>query len=658
MEIDSPLIQLALLESLKANKVSDEIDLFLPFIAVTLSNLGELEITPLMLQEELGKSFGFKPPISAIKVFMTRARKRKLLHRENHVFIPNTQKIDELKNGYHEKKDDAITSLEILRRDFTDFALSEFSKKLEPEECDSLIIEFIEKNISSVTDNKRYEKSELNDKIKNTDYVIASFISHIHKINNATLKHFERFVKGMVLANYLCFADKTCQKKDYKIITVYIDTPIIVGLLGFNGKQTQKSQKEFISLLENVGIDIKVFDITIKETEQLLCAWRDDFKKKNFKRFNTKTLEMLKSSGYDAERLDTEIKLLTSSIEKLGFSIEYGFRVNKRFQCDEVALEDSISSIFNERKNLTHDTICISRIHNMREGQLVKNLNQKFSVFVTPNTRLVSTANNFFKNEIPESFIPVIVSEQWMTAMFWLKRPELFGDLPMEQVISSAYGLLYKDDSFWSSFVNKLEGLEKRGKITEDDFVLVRWNSDLLSMVHDISVDVGEDFSEEDIFEIVETIKSKHLAEKDKEIKKIKEVNDKEVSALKDESNSEISGLRETLRKQNERIEKVKVRDKKISKTISISLATLLALIFVIGVFWTAFVNFPPEIIPNKMTETYKNYWLTGYAAGITILISFLGSFWGLNIFSIFKWVRTKVFDEVFTRLQEEHLEQ
>ena len=58
------------------------------------------------------------------------------------------------------------------------------------------------------------------------------------------------------------------------------------------------------------------------------------------------------------------------------------------------------------------------------------------------------------------------------------------------------------------------------------------------------------------------------------------------------------------------------------------------------------------------MTETYKNYWLTGYAAGITILISFLGSFWGLNIFSIFKWVRTKVFDEVFTRLQEEHLEQ
>ena len=92
MEMNSPLLQLALLESLKANEITDEIDLFLPFIAVTLSSLGKLEVTPELLQNELGKSFGFKPPISAIKVFLTRARKRGLLHRENHVFIPNILK--------------------------------------------------------------------------------------------------------------------------------------------------------------------------------------------------------------------------------------------------------------------------------------------------------------------------------------------------------------------------------------------------------------------------------------------------------------------------------------------------------------------------------------------------------------------------------------
>lgn len=657
MEINNPLVQLALLESFKADKFVDEIDLFLPFIAVTLSNLGELEITPLMLQKELEQSFGFKPPISAIKVFMTRAKKRKLLQRENHVFIPNTQEINKWTNGYHEKKDDATTSLEILRRDFTSFASSEFSKNLVPEECDSLIMEFIEKNISSVTDNKRYEKNELHEKIKNTDYVTASFISHIHKTNNATLKHFERFVKGMLLANYLCFADKIGKKKDYKSITVYIDTPIIVGLLGFNGKQTQSSQQEFISLLSDIGINIQVFDITVKETEQLLCAWRDDLKKKNFRRFNTKTLEMLRRSGYDAERLDTEVKLLTSSIEKLGFAIQYGFRVNQRFQCDEVALEESIASSFKESKNLTHDTICISRIHNMREGKLAKDLDQKLPIFVTPNTRLVNVANKFFKDEIPESFIPLIVSEQWMTAMFWLKRPELFGDLPMEQVISSAYGLLYKDDNFWASFVKKLKGLEKQGKITEDDFVLVRWDSDLLTMVHDVSVDVGEDFSEEDIFDIVESIKKKNIAEKDKEIEDIKKEKDNEIAALKEQSDSEILRVQGDSNINQQKLVRLETKHKKIADIIALMFAVLIAIVVFVAVVWTTFINLPSSILPQDIKEPYTKYLLTGYATGlattITIVLGILGNFFGINLFGIFKWIRNKLASWLFTILQD-----
>ena len=103
----------------------------------------------------------------------------------------------------------------------------------------------------------------------------------------------------------------------------------------------------------------------------------------------------------------------------------------------------------------------------MREGNLINDLNQNFTVFVTPNTGLVSLANSFFKTEIPKKTIPLVVSEQWMTAMFWLKSPDLFGHLPMDQVISSAYGLLYTNDKFWTGFVTKLEHLEKKGKITQ-----------------------------------------------------------------------------------------------------------------------------------------------------------------------------------------------
>lgn len=653
MEMSSPIVQLALLESLKADKFVDEIDLFLPFIAVTLSNLDTLKFTPEILQQELEKSFGFKPPISAVQVFITRAKKRKLLHRENNTFIPNIDEINKWKNSYHDKKDDVTTSLEILRRDFASFAFSKFDKELSVDECDSLIMQFVDKNISSVTDNKRFAKNELREKIKNTDHVTASFISHIHRNKTAALDHFARIVKGILLANYLCFADKIGQKKSYKSITVYIDTPIIVGLLGFNGTQKQNSLEEFTSLLTNVGINICVFDKTMDEIERLLCAWRDDLKRRNYKRFNSKTLELLRHLGYDAERLDTEIKLLKNSVEKLGVNIKYGFKIKSKFQCDENALEDAISPNFNESKNLEHDTICISRIYNMREGVLVKDLNQAFTVFVTPNTGLVSVANKFFMDEIPEKFIPLVVSEQWMTAMFWLKSPELFGSLPMDQVVSSAYGLLYKDDNFWASFIKKLESLEKKGAITEADLIQVRWDSDLLNMVHDVSVDVGEDFSEEDIFEIVDSIKKKNIAEKDKEIEDIKKEKDSEIAALKERNDSEILRVQGDFDINQQKLVRLEAKHKKMADIIALVFAILVSIIVLISVGLTTFISLPAEVIPKTITEPYAEYWLKGVAAIITIVLALLGNFFGINLLSIFKWIKNKTSHKIFISLQD-----
>ncbi|MEJ9852227.1 hypothetical protein R0790_24780 [Escherichia coli] len=94
--------------------------------------------------------------------------------------------------------------------------------------------------------------------------------------------------------------------------------------------------------------------------------------------------------------------------------------------------------------------------------------------------------------------------------MFWLKKPDVHGYLPQEQPLSTVYSLLYTDDRFWNSFLVRLEGIKKRGDISEDDFSRIRWDSDLLRIVNCVSIDVGEDFSEEDIFDVVDTINKKH----------------------------------------------------------------------------------------------------------------------------------------------------
>ncbi|UYB72572.1 hypothetical protein NBH81_08965 [Aeromonas veronii] len=640
MESNNPLVHLALLESLKDNKISDEIDLFLPFIAVILSEIAGDEITPHLLQDKFAQSFGVEPPISAIKVFITRAKKRKLLHRENNAYFQSSEQVEKWKNGFYEKKDDIETSLSILRNDFKYFANEHFGKVIEDYECDFLLNDFIGKNISSVTSVNAFEKNQLHSKIKNTDHVTASFISHIHKTKSSSLDHFSRIVKGMVLANYLCFADKVGSKKQYDSITVYLDTPIILGLLGFSGSQKKKSSSEFVSLLKKIGIKLRLFDKSLDEAQMLMGAWRDDLRKRNYNRFNSKTLELLKTQGYDAERLDTEIKLLKSTIENEGIKIETDFHTNQKYQCDEKALEAAISENFKHNKNLEHDTICISRVYNLREGHLISNLNQKMSIFVTPNTGLVNYANDFFRGEISPKHIPLVVSEQWMTTMFWLKGPDIFNSLPMDQIVASAYGLLYTDDRFWHSFICRLQQLEKRGGITEDEFTFVRWDSDLLGLIHYVSVDVGEDFSESDIFEIVEKIKEKHYLEKDVEIYEIQKSSGEKIKILQSEVAESKSALDVTKRSVL-----------RASNTSGACISFVLCLILVGCVFWTLYCTLPTDIVNNSIVHEYKRSFLTVAAIFITFLFNLMAALFGCSIISVYKWIRKSISEWLYEAL-------
>ncbi|KFA84211.1 hypothetical protein NGI13_22145 [Enterobacter asburiae] len=641
LEIRSPLLHLALLETLKSDEIQDEIDLFLPFIAVTASEVGKQVINETDIQERLLQSFGFKPPMSAVKVLMTRARKRGLLIKENHAFIPCHEKINDWKNGFEHKQEDVRISLNSLKVEFVNFTQEKFRKKITEDEAEKLILRFIEINVSSVISERAYRKSELNDTIKNTDHLIASFISNIHRSQPVLLEHFSRCVKGMLLANYLFYADKATTKKSYAGITIYLDSPIVLGLLGYSGKQSKETYHDFLNLLQSLHIRVCIFDRTFDEIEGLLQAWKSDLSRKYYGRFNTKTLEWLRGEGYDTERLDTEIKLLDSSIARFGINVIQGFRAKKQFQCDEEALQSAISQRFSPNKNYEHDTICISRIHNLREGQIINNLNQSFSVFVTHNIPLQKLAYEFFKEEIGRNAIPLVVSEQWMTAMFWLKRPDIYGNLPQEQLLSTAYSLLYTDDKFWNAFLVRFEGLQKRGGISEDDFLRIRWDSDLLRVVHRVSVDVGEDFSEEDIFDVVATINKKHTEKHDAEMEVLRTEHQEMLRLIKHEAEEQVRLAAEGKADAQIQLGKLEQRVKKISNVISKVVAWGITMLFVMALTFTGLKGIPEEIQPDFL----KSEFLQGsvlYVAGVlTLVLGLLGSAFGKDLSFFHKKIST-----------------
>lgn len=643
----SYLINLALLETLKHEKFKDEIDLFLPFVAVTIQEIGKPTVDIIDIQSKLSELFGFRPPLSAIKVLASRAKNKGLLIRENNAFIPRAEKIKEWSNGYEKKKQDLEISLDHLKKSLIEFSQDRFQKHLSLSEAEGLIFKFIQNNVSAVISRRAYSKAEFDASIKNTDHIIASFIGHIHRKEPCLLEHFSRCVKGMLLAEYLYFADKTTNKKTFEKISVYLDSPLVIGLLGFSGPIKRQANEELIELLKSLKINICIFDKTLDEIEGLLSAWKNDLEKNIFNRFNTKTLELLRSQGYDAVRLDTEIKTLYRTIENKGITIKYGFSAKERYQCDEVALEKAIAENFHKNKDLEHDTICISRVHNLRENRHIQDLSEQFSVFVTGNSGLAKYANGFFIRSGYRSAIPVVVSEQWLTIIFWLKNPKISNKLPTDQVIATAYSLLYTDDKFWDAFLERLESITKRGDISEEDFILVRWDSDLLSAVHDVSVDVGEDFSEEDVFDIVESIKRKYTQKSEQAIEDLRKQKDEELARIQDEASQQLNVERSVTNDLAKRHSALTEKIEGLAGAIAVAVSSILCLTLLASLVIACVKTLPADLFPDYIKDASLPTALIAAIILITAAWGILSWTFGLDIrkvnHAIKNWIAARI---------------
>ncbi|WP_417698347.1 hypothetical protein [Psychromonas sp.] len=531
IEKNSPLVNISLLESLQGKKKSDELDLFIPFLADILEELNTETIDKTELQKAFIERFKIVTPLEALNSLLIRAKNLGLLTKNNKQFFVQFLKVNELTKQSKSKKNEIKNSINIIVECLIAYGKEEFGEELTYEFAEESLYNFIRANISIFTDNIDGGIPETNTKIKNKQYLLASFIKYIHQQKKSLIPDVTRIVKGTLLANYLTFADKTSQKTKFNNITIYLDTPIIIGLLGWDGPTRKKSLHEFLELIIDLNANVKIFDVTAKEIRGVFSFWGETLQKKRYHLLHEMTRQLFNSRGVTPEQINTESVLLESNLSEMAIEVDNDFVLKEQFCCDENRLKKFLNRV--GFKRTSHDITCVSRVFNSREGKSINSLDEKFSTFITPNKSIENVTNHFFKKEIDKNSIQVVASEKWLATFLWLKHPEHFASLPFDMLLTDAYTALNSDDKFWDSFLKRFKDLKHKGNITEDDFNLVRWNSSLFNMVQHASVLSGNDIAEDDIYAIVEEIKSKQIFEKNAEIA----VKENELGFVKEEFN-------------------------------------------------------------------------------------------------------------------------
>ena len=639
MKYSAPLVNLAILETLKSADYRDEIDLFIPYIAIAIKNLTDVPFTTDDLKKQLVTSFGIDVPFAALDILLARAKKRDLVKLENHCYIPISENISAWQDQYSSRSNEIEQALDSISEEFVNYTSKTYEKTITKDDSISLLYDFLRENIGdSALLASKVKNSAIVD-IQNKNHLTASFLANIHKNRKDLWPSVEMITRAVMLAGYMTYADQISSKKKYQNISIYLDTPIILGLLGYSGETKSKTLLELVKMLKKYDVDVAIFSDTQREIEGILGAWSQDLKAKRHDKFNPKTLELLKHKGIDSTSIDTKIILLEKDVENLGIRIQKGFKFNSKYNCDVLALEKKIKDEFHGKwVDPRHDADVLNKIHNTRQGNFTRSLNEKFSIFITPNSALIDISKNFFG--IVERSIPYVASDKWLTTMFWFKHPEVFKGLPEKMLVTCAYGTMFSDNGYWKKFSERLEELRKHHEITDDDFILVRYDSDLLLKVHEISVDKGMNYSDEDIFDVVKSVKDKILSEKESQILQIQ-----------NESASQLSIIQIAKDQSDEKYKKVIARFNRKIQFLAAATGWVLFSTIVIAILIVSYVSLPKELISSNFSSEIADGMLFAIIFFITYVVDLIGKIFNLTIHDIrkktqdatSKWLTKKV---------------
>lgn len=264
------LTSLALLKANYDIERKDIIDTFISFAEISVSKRNLQKITPEQLKLWLYEDFGLEIPLPPIKLLCNRMVKREILKRTDKKY--DVIKLSADLASFEKKKVELNNHYRAIITAFRAFIKEKMTLEWTEEECEEGLLNYIDEySIECVkafanghhipVRGKRSEKQ---------NFVVSSFVNYISNISPAQFQYFVTIITGRMLSNALLASDLSALGRGFKATSVYLDTPIILQILGLLGTQIKSYSNEILDLFRNSGAALYIFTHTLRETEYIL----------------------------------------------------------------------------------------------------------------------------------------------------------------------------------------------------------------------------------------------------------------------------------------------------------------------------------------------------------------------------------------------------
>lgn len=429
------------------------------------------------LQLSFKNSYLTDIPIESVKTVLKRLKADKYVDYGSRL---SAIRLTDLGKSEKNKLNDSIRS---LRRDF-EALVSDMRRFYEnrnyskPKNFEQELLLFIDQNIGYTSNIMRGKGVSL----KSATHV-AEYFAYLEKGDPGKFRLLQNIFFGRVYINIIKTRDTYSKNITLGTTTVYLDTNLLLSILGFHDDLSTKQAKELLDILRGTQkIDVCVFDETIIEARQLLQSAGKQMAKYNNQIPVDSIYYKLKVLGHTKESVTILMEGLEERVAQEGIKvvsipiIDEDSADYKAFAADIVSAATKIDRQKADR-TLRHDARVINAIKILRKDMNSKLFEKSQQLFITPDIAVNSVTHSLAKEEFR---YPLSISVTEIVSTLWMRN--LGDDKIATNIVRQSIMAYVRERAIsydlWEKFMVAVEDAAQKKRLSKDDIAILMSDDD------------------------------------------------------------------------------------------------------------------------------------------------------------------------------------
>lgn len=311
----------------------------------------------------------------------------------------------------------------------------------------------------------------------NLEFIVAQFVVRVIEADPDLADYLADVVKGSMLSASLYAAGNGEVERKFKDTTLFLDTPLVLKVLGHEGKLAARPVRELVEMAHASGARVACFMHSVQEVRGVLHGVAEVLRTGGRPGAVRGVLANALQAGYGASDILEIVGSLESDLRTSRIDVIVRPDHEEALTVDEVSLRDSLGDAikYAHQSALDHDLDSLTAIHRLRRGRRVEQVERCAAVLVTDNSSLVRVSHRFFASSEAAAIGPAVLDHNIAT-LLWAKRPSVAPDLPVSQILADSLALLDPGPMVWRAYMDQIDLLQRRAEISPNEVTELRFS--------------------------------------------------------------------------------------------------------------------------------------------------------------------------------------